>query len=43
MKPRYIHHYNHREMVEDAFIVLAPAILTVIILWFFWNDLVPVP
>jgi hypothetical protein len=30
-------------MIQDAFIVLMPAILTLIGLWFFWNDLVRVP
>ena len=43
MKPPHIHRYTHREMMEDAFIVLMPAILTVGILFFFWNDLIPVP
>jgi len=38
-----IHRYSSKEMVQDAFIVLMPAILTIGILWFFWNELVPVP
>jgi hypothetical protein len=42
MKPFYIHRYSNHEMVQDACLVLMPAILTIVILWFFWNDL-PVP
>jgi len=30
-------------MIQDAFIILTPAILTIGLLWFFWNELVPVP
>ncbi len=43
MKPFNIHRYSSKEMMQDAFIVLMPAILTIGILWFFWNELVPVP
>ena len=43
MKPLNIHRYSHTEMMQDAFIVLIPAILTLGFLWFFWNDLVSVP
>ena len=38
MQPVTIHRYPNREMIQDAFIVLTPAILTLIgVLWVFWN------
>ena len=43
MKPLNIPRYTNQEMIQDAFIVLTPAILTMGILWFFWNELVIVP
>jgi hypothetical protein len=43
MKPVTIQRYTNREMIQDAFIVLTPAILTLGIVWFFWNELVIVP
>lgn len=42
MKPFDFHDYHKKEMVQDAFIILMPAILTIGILWFFWNELLPV-
>ena len=43
MQPFTIPRYTNREMIQDAFIILAPAILTLGLVWFFWNELVPVP
>lgn len=43
MKPFTIQRYSNTEMMQDAFIVLMPAIVTIGFLWFFWNDLVPLP
>ena len=40
MKPLNLPRYSHREMFQDAFIILGPAILTMAIVWFFWNELV---
>ena len=42
MKPFHIQRYSNRDLLQDAFIILTPAILTIGILWFFWNEL-PVP
>ena len=35
MKLFNIQRYSNREMIQDAFIILTPAILTIGILWFF--------
>jgi hypothetical protein len=42
MKPSDFHHYRKTEIVQDAFIVLTPAILILVgILWFFRKDWLP--
>jgi len=42
MKHDSYHRYHKREMMQDAFIVLAPPILTLLgVLWFFSNERVP--
>ena len=40
MKPFTIPRYTNKEMIQDAFIILTPAILTLIgVLWVFWDKL----
>ena len=39
MKPLTIPRYTTGEIIQDAFIVLTPAILTLGIVWVFWNEL----
>lgn len=42
MKPVNFLHYRKMEMVQDAFIVLTPAILILVgVLWFFRKDWIP--
>ena len=43
MKPLNLPPYTYREMIQDAFIVLTPAILTLSLVWVFWNELDIVP
>ena len=43
MKPIELPRYSYREMIQDAFIILTPAILTLGLVWFFWNELDIIP
>ena len=43
MKSLNLPRYTYREMIQDACIVLTPAILTLGIVWLFWNELDIIP